>query len=496
MKKAILSSILVSTVILGGSLFLTKDASAHGYVEQPVSRGYQGALDKSIIGWSEASSQYGSVIDQPQSIEALKGFPNVGPLDGQLASAGNSFASLLDIQNPTIWKKNQISTGLNEFTWKYTAPHKTSKWHYYMTKKDWDSSQTLKRSDLEEIGEVIHDGSLSTENLTHVIDVPADREGYHVILAVWDVADTANAFYNVIDVNVSNNGEVETPDVEAPTQPTSLKAGHVSADSVELNWTASTDNKGVKEYNVYRDGKKIGTVGNTSYFDTQLIENTTYKYTVEAVDFSGNVSPMSQNLSVTTTNITEVDTEAPSAPKGLHTMSIGEDSANLMWSASTDNTKVKEYLVFRDGKKIATTESTSYTDKGLKAATEYTYKIQAVDVAGNKSEVSNELKVTTKASTLNPETEGSFNISTIYVGGEIVSYNGLEYQAKWWTQGESPDTSSVWELITKDVVLEWNSTKAYSGGDRVHYNGTTYEAKWWTQNNTPSTNSDVWVAVK
>lgn len=35
------------------------------------------------------------------------------------------------------------------------------------------------------------------------------RNGYHVILAVWDVADTSNAFYNVIDVNLVNN---ETPD--------------------------------------------------------------------------------------------------------------------------------------------------------------------------------------------------------------------------------------------------------------------------------------------
>ncbi|WP_321158336.1 lytic polysaccharide monooxygenase, partial [Providencia stuartii] len=34
--------------------------------------------------------------------------------------------------------------------------------------------------------------------------IPTDREGYHVILAIWDVADTNNAFYQVIDVNLSN----------------------------------------------------------------------------------------------------------------------------------------------------------------------------------------------------------------------------------------------------------------------------------------------------
>ena len=32
--------------------------------------------------------------------------------------------------------------------------------------------------------------------------------GYHVILAVWDVADTANAFYNVIDVDVKGDSAI------------------------------------------------------------------------------------------------------------------------------------------------------------------------------------------------------------------------------------------------------------------------------------------------
>ena len=50
-----------------------------------------------------------------------------------------------------------------------------------------------------------HDGSAASNHLTHKINVPTDRSGYHVILAVWDVADTANAFYNVIDVNLIND---------------------------------------------------------------------------------------------------------------------------------------------------------------------------------------------------------------------------------------------------------------------------------------------------
>jgi chitinase len=35
-----------------------------------------------------------------------------------------------------------------------------------------------------------------------------------------------------------------------------------------------------------------------------------------------------------------------------------------------------------------------------------------------------------------------WNASTAYVGGSVVSFNGHQYSAKWWTQGEEPDTHS------------------------------------------------------
>ena len=85
---------------------------------------------------------------------------------------------------------------------------------------------------------------LRSNNLTHKINVPTDRSGYHVILAVWDVADTANAFYNVIDVNLINDVK---PDIEAPSIPNGLQTQKVTANSVELTWNASTDNVGVKD---------------------------------------------------------------------------------------------------------------------------------------------------------------------------------------------------------------------------------------------------------
>ena len=59
-----------------------------------------------------------------------------------------------------------------------------------MTKAGWDQNDALTRDDLEFIGEVGNDGQLASTNPTHSINIPNDRLGYHVILAVWDVADT------------------------------------------------------------------------------------------------------------------------------------------------------------------------------------------------------------------------------------------------------------------------------------------------------------------
>ncbi|MCV6020601.1 lytic polysaccharide monooxygenase, partial [Escherichia coli] len=45
------------------------------------------------------------------------------------------------------------------------------------------------------------------KQMSHQCNVP-EREGYHVILAVWDVGDTAASFYNVIDVKFDGDDPV------------------------------------------------------------------------------------------------------------------------------------------------------------------------------------------------------------------------------------------------------------------------------------------------
>ena len=103
----------------------------------------------------------------------------------------------------------------------------------------------------------------------------------------------------------------------------------------------------------------------------------------------------------------------------------------------------------------------------------------------------------TNGDTTTPPT-GDWDASVAYVGGDVVTYNGVEYKAKWWTQGERPDLGGAWEATTQPTdgtgVAVWQPTAIYNSGDEVSYQGNKYQAKWWTQGNEPGS-TDVWLAL-
>src|SRR5262249_57801493 len=79
------------------------------------------------------------------------------------------------------------------------------------------------------------------------------------------------------------------------------------------------------------------------------------------------------------------DTTPPSTPAGLATSGIGQTSATLSWSPSTDNVGVTGYRVYLNGGLVTTALTTSYLYSGLSCGTGYTLGVAAVDAAGNTS---------------------------------------------------------------------------------------------------------------
>ena len=74
----------------------------------------------------------------------------------------------------------------------------------------------------------------------------------------------------------------------------------VSESTVDLMWSASTDNVGVKSYTVLRDGLVVAQTAATGYKDSGRRAGATYRYEVLATDTAGNASPRSASLTVTT----------------------------------------------------------------------------------------------------------------------------------------------------------------------------------------------------
>lgn len=99
-----------------------------------------------------------------------------------------------------------------------------------------------------------------------------------------------------------------------PSVPTNLTASAQSSSQINLSWAASTDDKGVAQYNIHRNGAYLTKVGGTitSYSDTGLSPSTSYNYYVIAYDADGNYSPQSTSISATTFSSTNTTTTCPS----------------------------------------------------------------------------------------------------------------------------------------------------------------------------------------
>ncbi|CAM5232533.1 Chitinase 63 [Streptomyces badius] len=91
------------------------------------------------------------------------------------------------------------------------------------------------------------------------------------------------------------------PGDNAPSAPGKPTASDITDTSVKLSWSAATDDKGVKNYDVLRDGAKVATVTGTTYTNTGLTAGTDYSYAVQARDTADQTGPVSASTAVRTT---------------------------------------------------------------------------------------------------------------------------------------------------------------------------------------------------
>ncbi|MFB9689232.1 lytic polysaccharide monooxygenase auxiliary activity family 9 protein [Amycolatopsis plumensis] len=144
-------------------------ASAHGYVNSPASR--QAQCAQHVVSC-------GQIQYEPQSVEGPKGLRSC---NGGVAQ----FAELND--NNKGWRAASVGRTVT-FTWTFTARHRTSNYQYFIGS--------------QKIAEVSGNNQQPPSTVAHQVNL-GSHTGRQTVLAVWNIADTANAFYACIDLQVS-----------------------------------------------------------------------------------------------------------------------------------------------------------------------------------------------------------------------------------------------------------------------------------------------------
>jgi uncharacterized repeat protein (TIGR02543 family) len=135
-------------------------------------------------------------------------------------------------------------------------------------------------------------GQAATTTFTDTTTSPGNTYTYTV--QAMDASGNASAWSLPLEVTVASQ------DTTAPSVPQNLTLDSASTTQVAFSWAASTDNVAVTGYQVARNTVVIGQTATTAFVDATTSAGTTYTYTVQAMDASGNSSGWSQPLQATT----------------------------------------------------------------------------------------------------------------------------------------------------------------------------------------------------
>ncbi|WP_417195862.1 endonuclease [Bizionia sp.] len=155
-----------------------------------------------------------------------------------------------------------------------------------------------------------------------------------------------------------------TPDTEAPSMPTNLIASNPTDNTIDLNWTAATDNVAVTSYDIYVEGINSFNTSGTNFTVPGLTPDTNYCFTIKAKDAAGNESGFSNQACETTTdngvgvNCMAETFESIPANAGSYVTRTWTGDNGGDWTATkarTDQTITNRAITIRDGSLTAPT---------------------------------------------------------------------------------------------------------------------------------------------
>jgi chitinase len=174
------------------------------------------------------------------------------------------------------------------------------------------------------------------------------------------------------------------PDETDPTRPAPLTID--TSGGITLRWAASTDDRGLRHYEVYEGGTLLTTTTATSYvyLTGTTLPPRVYLFRVRAIDAAGNYSAGAY-ASLGTTQL-----PVPPAPGRLAVAATGPGTQRLTWSQPIPPPVwpapvVAGYEVSLDGEPVAVTGATRYAGP-VPAAGTHTWSVRAIDPLDRRSE--------------------------------------------------------------------------------------------------------------
>jgi len=228
----------------------------------------------------------------------------------------------------------------------------------------------------------VYSGStkVSTYNITstsYTVTNLTPNTSYTFTVKARDGAGNVSGASNSLTVTTT------APDTQPPTAPANLTSPSRTGSTVNLTWTASTDNVGVTGYDVYNGSAKVNTsnITSTNYTVTGLNGSTTYTFTVKARDAAGNESAASNALSVTTEQgAVTYEAESGILDGGLYSASVSGASNG--------------YLVAGDRSDVGSTQSLTLTvNAAASGSRDMNIGYRAFDAGGTMSLYVNGTKI-------------------------------------------------------------------------------------------------------
>ena len=253
-----------------------------------------------------------------------------------------------------------------------------------------------------------------------------------------------------ISGTVPNNVVSNNPPSVAISSPTGGSV-YTAPASIAITASASDADGTVTKVEFFANGTKIGEKTTAPYTFSWSAGAGTYSLTAIATDNKG-ATKTSAAVSVTVNSAGNQLPVVNIISPGVGSTFTAPANINITANASDPDGTVSKVEFFANGIKIGEKTTSPYALTWT--ATQGSYNLTAIatdNLGAKKTSASVSITVNAPVGCSTP----AWTSSSIYWGGMRASYNGILYEAKWWTQGERPDLSGQWDV--------WKVISACSG---------------------------------